>query len=82
MPREEFERRLDELIGQIKGSATALDQERIYVPGEKEYARAAMHARKGIPLARNVRETLVRIGEECGAPPLLTLPAAAGTTKG
>jgi LDH2 family malate/lactate/ureidoglycolate dehydrogenase len=72
---EQFERRMDDLIDRIRVSEKALDQERIYVPGEKEYARSDIHARRGIPLARNVFDTLLRIGEACGAERVRTVPA-------
>ncbi len=68
MPLGEFEARLDAMIDQIKGSKKALDQEVIFVHGEKEFAKAEAHAQDGIPIARNVFDTLLKIAADCGAP--------------
>jgi LDH2 family malate/lactate/ureidoglycolate dehydrogenase len=68
MPVAEFGARLTELVGVLKNSRKALDRSTIYVPGEKEQARARLHERSGIPLAANVLGSLRKIAAECGLP--------------
>lgn len=70
MPLEDFEARMDDYIDTIHGSRLALDQERIWIHGEKEFEMSECHARDGIPLARNVLESLNSIGRRCGQPEL------------
>ena len=74
MPPEEFEARLDSLIERIKSSKKALDQEEVYIHGEKEYVLAAEYEQRGIPLAQNVMCTLVDIARECNHPPPTVQP--------
>jgi len=68
MPLDEFEARMSEYIGVIRDSEKALDQDRIYVHGEKEFEKAACNAKCGIPLARNVFDNLLEIAKQCGQP--------------
>jgi L-2-hydroxycarboxylate dehydrogenase (NAD+) len=68
MPLREFEERMAEYIAVIRDSDKAIDQERIYLHGEKEFEKAACHERCGIPLAGNVYHNLVVIAEQCGHP--------------
>jgi len=63
MPLEEFETRMDKLINGIKESQTALDQERIYVHGEKSFARTKIHTKYGIPIKENVFNPLTDIAQ-------------------
>ena len=75
IPREEFEARLEDLIERLKSSRKAFDQERIFIHGEKEYARTMVHREVGLPVAKNVFETLVKIGASAGVPPPPLQPA-------
>ena len=68
MPLDVFEQRLDTYFDTIQNSRKALDQERIYIHGEKEYAIHQIHQDVGIALAENVFKTLVKIGAEVGVP--------------
>ncbi len=73
MPVAEFENRMAELIEVITGSPRALDAERILIHGEKEFVRAEMHERHGIPIRTRVMEALRRIGKQARIDPPLTL---------
>jgi L-2-hydroxycarboxylate dehydrogenase (NAD+) len=72
MPIPEFEARMAEYIQTIRKSAKALDQERIWIHGEKEFEKAECAATCGIPLAGNVYGNLVKIAEQCGHPKPVT----------
>lgn len=73
MPVEEFGRRLGQLFAMIKGSRKALDQETIFVHGEKEAIRTLLHEKGGVPIAENVFRALRTVAAECGIAPPLTL---------
>ena len=66
MPLEAFEERMAEYIEVLRTSDKAVGEERIFVHGEKEFEKAACHARLGVPLARNVFENLCVIAQQCG----------------
>lgn len=70
MPLATFEARMDDLIGRIKGSRKALGQETIWIHGEKEFEMAECHLTGGIPLARNVFDSLQNFADQCGHPRL------------
>jgi len=73
MPVEELERRTTEFATQIKASPKATGENRIFMHGEKEYLRALLHERGGIPIAENVMKTLREIANECGLEPPRTV---------
>ncbi len=73
LPLDVFEARLDEYFDRITGSRLALDQERIWIHGEKEFEMEACHLREGIPLSRNVVDTLHVLAARRGLPPLPVL---------
>ncbi|MGE5362003.1 MAG: Ldh family oxidoreductase [Bacteroidales bacterium] len=73
MPLDQFRRRLADLFSMLKDSRKALDHDTVYVHGEKERIRERLHEQSGIPLAENVHAALKKIGEECGAPPPVTV---------
>jgi LDH2 family malate/lactate/ureidoglycolate dehydrogenase len=66
MPQPEFKARMDELIQLMRQAPKAEGQERIYIPGEKEYEIAEQRQREGIPVHPEVAETLAKIGAELG----------------
>ncbi len=80
MPLDVFEQRLDDYFDTIQQSRKALDQERIYIHGEKEYAISKIYNEVGIALADNVFKTLVKIGAEVGvsAPATVANPGSCG----
>jgi LDH2 family malate/lactate/ureidoglycolate dehydrogenase len=73
MPLDRFRARLDGLVTMLKESLKALDQTTIYIHGEKEAIRAALHETGGVPVTENVLESLRRIASECGVDPPATL---------
>jgi LDH2 family malate/lactate/ureidoglycolate dehydrogenase len=67
-PLDEFRRDMDRLARELKDSPKAQAQERIYVHGEKSFARMEKYRREGIPLDPKVVENLKKIGNEVGVP--------------
>jgi LDH2 family malate/lactate/ureidoglycolate dehydrogenase len=67
-PLDEFKRDMDALILQLKESPKATGQERIYIPGEKEYEKTERNLREGVPVLAEVVNHLVRDGEAAGVP--------------
>ena len=67
-PLEEFKRDMDRLCQELKNSPKAQGQNRIYVHGEKSYARMDKYRREGIPLGTAVVESLKQVGTELGVP--------------
>src|SRR5213594_1686416 len=67
-PLEEFRRDMDRLARELKESPKAEGQDRIYVHGEKSYARTEAHRKEGIPLGPKVAEELKKIGNDLGVP--------------
>lgn len=67
-PLEEFKVDMDRLARELKDSPKADSQPRIYVAGEKSFARMAKYRTEGIPLAPKVLENLRQIGAELRVP--------------
>ncbi len=67
-PLDEFKRDMDLLTGELKNSPKAQGQSRIYVHGEKSYARMEKYRREGIPLGGKVVESLKQVGTDLGVP--------------
>ncbi len=67
-PLDEFKRDMDRLARELKDSPKAEGQSRIYLHGEKSYARMERYRRKGVPLAAKVVESMKQIGKELGVP--------------
>ncbi len=65
-PLEEFKRDMDRLARELKDSPKAEGQSRIYVHGEKSFARMERFRKEGIPLEPKVVESLKKIGQELG----------------
>jgi LDH2 family malate/lactate/ureidoglycolate dehydrogenase len=63
MPLEEFKDRMDDLIASLKNSRKALDQHTIFVHGEKEFAKAAVHREVGVPLSEVVTAALRKLAQ-------------------
>jgi LDH2 family malate/lactate/ureidoglycolate dehydrogenase len=63
LPRADFDRRLEELVHEVK-SAPPIDPERpVMLPGEVEFRRMEERLRDGVPLDR---ETVARLKELAG----------------
>lgn len=68
--RQEFRRRVDELIVDIRSSEPADGVDGIMLPGEPEHHRRIERERDGIPLAQPLVEQLNELAAELGAPTL------------
>jgi LDH2 family malate/lactate/ureidoglycolate dehydrogenase len=55
---------MDRIARELKDSPKADGQPRIYVAGEKSFARMARYRTEGIPLAPKVVENLKQIGAQ------------------
>lgn len=73
MSSEELQQRVSDFQTMLRDSPKALDQTTIFIHGEKERIRAAMHERDGVPIAENVLSTLREIAASCGVKPPKTL---------
>src|SRR2546427_5758494 len=67
-PLEDFKRDMDQLSQELKNSPKAQGQDRIYVHGEKSFARMEKYRREGIPLGTAVVESLKQVATELGVP--------------
>ncbi len=65
-PLEDFKGDMDRLARELKDAPKAEGQTRIYVHGEKSFARTEKHRREGVPLGPKVVENLKKIGTELG----------------
>lgn len=63
---DEFRRDMDRLARELKDSPKAHGESRIYVHGEKSFARMELYRREGIPLETKVVENLKKIGTDLG----------------
>lgn len=67
-PLDDFKRDMDRLARELKDSPKAEGQARIYVHGEKSFARMERFHKEGIPLGPKVVEAMKKIGIELGVP--------------
>lgn len=67
-PLDEFKHDMDRLARELKDSPRAAGQSRIYVHGEKSYAKMERYRKEGVPLASKVVESLKQVGKEIGVP--------------
>jgi LDH2 family malate/lactate/ureidoglycolate dehydrogenase len=65
-PVDEFKAAMDDLQQRLKAVPKAAGQERIYIHGEKEYEKAELYQREGIPLNPKVAADLRAIAQEVG----------------
>ncbi len=65
-PLDEFKRDMDRLARELKDSPKAEGQTRIYLHGEKSFARMERYRKEGIPLGAKVVDEIKRIGTELG----------------
>jgi len=69
--KAEIERRLTVFLQEIRDSAKAEGQDRIYIHGEKEQEKHAKVLSEGIPVNEKTYGEMVRIGEYTGASDML-----------
>ena len=67
-PIDEFKRDMDRLARELKDSPKAQGQARIYVHGEKSFARTEAFRREGIPLDPKVVDAMKKIGAGLSVP--------------
>ena len=65
-PLDEFKRDMDKLARELKDSPKAQGQVRIYVHGEKSFARTERFRKDGVPLDPKVVEAIKKTGSELG----------------
>ena len=70
MAVDEFRRRTDALIRDVRDARPAAGVERIYVPGEREHEIRARRLRDGIPVSEAVSRELDGFAEELGIEPV------------
>jgi LDH2 family malate/lactate/ureidoglycolate dehydrogenase len=64
MPVDEFRRRMDHLIQEIRGAPKARGTERIYLPGEKEWEKRERAQKEGLSLPPDVLASLQGLAED------------------
>ena len=67
-PLDEFRRDMDRIARELKDSPKAEGQTRIYVHGEKSFARMEKYRKEGIPLDPKTVENLKKIGKDLDVP--------------
>jgi L-2-hydroxycarboxylate dehydrogenase (NAD+) len=65
---EDFKRDMDALLDQLKNAPKAVDQDRIFIHGEKEFALTRRNEKEGVPLMSEVVNMLKQTGEQVGIP--------------
>ncbi len=69
MPREEFGRRMDQLIAQMKSAAPADGYDEVLVAGEPEWRAEEVRRQEGIPIDEAIWEKLVEAAQRLGLMP-------------
>ena len=64
MPGEQFRRRVDDLIAEVRNAPRAEGSDRIWLPGEMEWERRDRALRDGIPLPADVVESLRGLADD------------------
>jgi len=77
-PAKEFKEDMDDYINLLKEAPKATGQERIYIPGEKEFENYEKNTRNGIPLLEEVVNSLQKDCADKGFP---FTPRAIGTIQ-
>lgn len=66
LPLEEFRRTVGDILRELRSSAKAPDQERIYTAGEKAYLNTQRVRAEGVEISPGVQKALLRLREELG----------------
>lgn len=66
-PRQEFDRRVRELVDSVRRTPTAQDAREILVPGEREARTAAERDAHGIAYPADILAALETLAHTCGA---------------
>jgi L-2-hydroxycarboxylate dehydrogenase (NAD+) len=67
-PVDYFKDEMDEYIRELKSTRKLPGQERIYIHGEKEFEQAERYEKEGVPLLREVVDSLEEAGNAAGVP--------------
>lgn len=67
-PLQDFLTDMDNLLEMMKSSPKAVGEERIYIHGEKEFEKAALAEKEGVPLSGVTVNALKQSGDEIGIP--------------
>ena len=67
-PVDEFKKRVDELLAELKNQPRAPGVEEILIPGEPEYRTKGRREREGCPIREEDGKLLRQLGEELGVP--------------
>lgn len=68
MPLEEYYGRMEQFLGEVKGTPHGRDVEEILYPGERRYRTYLEKTREGITLTPSVQQELEGLAGECGVP--------------
>lgn len=68
MPLDEFRRRSDQMLDELKSQAPAPMVKEILIPGEPERRRSQQREREGCPLAAETVALLAKLGDDFGVP--------------
>ncbi len=74
-PMDDFLGRVGELIAQLRSSPLTAGVERIWLPGELEYARVQERTQRGVPFDRSAHQGLEALARELGLDLGLLVPA-------
>ncbi|HET9578794.1 MAG TPA: Ldh family oxidoreductase [Usitatibacter sp.] len=66
----EFKASVDRLVRELRAAERLPGVERIWMPGEQSHAKREAQSRGGIAIAPALRQTLARLADEVGIPPL------------
>ncbi len=69
-PVDEFKKAMDDYLQLLRQVPKVPDQQRIYIPGEKEFEAEERHRRDGIPVNRTVAKDLQALALELHVEPL------------
>lgn len=70
IPVSEFKERVDRLVRMVKASQPAAGYDRVYLPGEMEFANYRRSEREGIRYSRSVLESLDKLAQQLDTPRL------------
>jgi L-2-hydroxycarboxylate dehydrogenase (NAD+) len=67
-PIEDFKAHMDRMIQELKDAPKAVDHDRIYIHGEKEFELSEKYQKEGVPIMVEVVDALKASGNEAGVP--------------
>ncbi|NLN70384.1 MAG: Ldh family oxidoreductase [Chloroflexi bacterium] len=67
-PIDEFKAAMDDYIRALKATPKLPGQDRVYIPGEKEYENEEKYRHQGVPLLGEIVASLIEAGQTVGVP--------------